>query len=398
MPNPEDDALIAVLETVAASARPYLAHQRREARAGRFLTGPEPDRTNHFMTVSRALQDHPEFQKATRRVFGGKQLNAFPQAIALPLVPVACDRGAALAVDWLRKVAHTERADVRYVAEVHGLAVDRPIYLSNGVRLIPLDQLPPSSNAFALMNQFVIRPGHFPLGLSPPCIGILECLNVPDDGGVDGRFPPEIAEAVRGFTLVDKAAPVVGMSWVEFVDAELELAEAGQMWMPARYEGLRPSYPIPVDDEAIGWMERYLGLHQHLHGRCNIAIARLNTARRRANLADRAIELGIALEALFGGGSTGELTYKLRLRTALYLGDTLEERRQISKDVNELYKLRSRAVHGQAVGDERDANNRAIIERGLELCALALRKMVSTNIDYQPELWDLSGGEPPAEE
>jgi hypothetical protein len=41
-------------------------------------------------------------------------------------------------VAWLRRLFEINRADLRMVAAVHGLEVQQPVSLANGVRLLPL--------------------------------------------------------------------------------------------------------------------------------------------------------------------------------------------------------------------------------------------------------------------
>ena len=162
----------------------------------------------------------------------------------------------------------------------------------------------------------------------------------------------------------------------------------------ALHEGRPPFSVVDVDADAIEWIERYLSLSPELSPQCDIAIERLNLARRRHSPGNRAIEGAISLEALLGPDGNQEITYRLRLRAALLLSTNFEERREISNAVKEFYKPRSNTVHGIPAQPRDLHKNDACAARGLDICSQVLRKIVSLNKPFVPEDWELSGGQP----
>jgi hypothetical protein len=207
-----------------------------------------------------------------------------------------------------------------------------------------------------------------------------------------------LLDAARAFTLTDHGAPVVGTSWTDFVEPELTVAEWGKMRMGARFEGsLSRDLPLKVDGEALAWAERYLRIDEQLRRSVDVALDRLNLARRRRSPGDQAIDSGICLEALLGDDSPQELTYKLRLRAALLLGATLSERREIRQAVRDLYDLRSKVVHGRARRPEDTLPDAQRASRGLEICTQAVRAIVQRNARPDFATWELTGGPPPAD-
>jgi hypothetical protein len=146
--------------------------------------------------------------------------------------------------------------------------------------------------------------------------------------------------------------------------------------------------PLKIDSEAIAWAERYLQMDRRLRGAVDVALDRLNLARRRRWPGDQAVDGGICLEALLGDDSPQELTYKLRLRAALLLGTTLPEREEIREAVRGFYNLRSKTVHGR--GQTLDAAQ--IASRGLEICTRAVRTIVHRNAPLDFATWELTGG------
>lgn len=207
------------------------------------------------------------------------------------------------------------------------------------------------------------------------------------------RALDEIVRSVKAFTLADHAAPVVGISWTDFVDPDLAAAEVGQMWMGARFEGNLNRVPaFTVDDAALAWVDRYLQLQPDVRPLCDVAIDRLNLARRRASPGDKAIDGAICLEALLGDEDHQELTYRLKLRAALLLETELAERKRVRDTVGAFYSLRSAIVHGRVRKKRDEAKDAACATAGLDICARVLRTIVLHNRKPVPGDWELSGG------
>jgi hypothetical protein len=183
--------------------------------------------------------------------------------------------------------------------------------------------------------------------------------------------------------------------WIDFVDPELAAADIAYSTSgyPAN-EVARTSYSHAVDTDAIKWVERYISLVPEVKARCDIAIERLNLARRRYSPGNKAIEGAICLEALLGD-TNQEISYKLRLRSALLLSTEFEERLKILDAVKRFYNLRSNTVHGKA--SKSKADDATCAARGLDICGQVLRKIVSLKKTFDStdwEHWELSGGEP----
>jgi hypothetical protein len=97
-------------------------------------------------------------------------------------------------------------------------------------------------------------------------------------------------------------------------------------------------------------------------------------------LADKAIELGIALEAaLIPEGREREepVSYHVRLRAAWLHEGSIDERRHVRSVIKNVYDLRSQAVHKGALQDKKKKENRRTLHEGMLLCASLLRKLVS---------------------
>lgn len=89
------------------------------------------------------------------------------------------------------------------------------------------------------------------------------------------------------------------------------------------------------------------------------AVRRFNDADERVRDEDVVFDCFSSLEALFAGGSTTELTYRLSLRAAKVLRATTEERVELFKRIKKLYGTRSKVVHGGQVPKDRLAADAA---------------------------------------
>ena len=105
------------------------------------------------------------------------------------------------------------------------------------------------------------------------------------------------------------------------------------------------SYSLENDDlPALERIYKSLSKQPEIH---RIARQRFNEATQRADPEDTIIDLCIALEALLSEGS-GSLSYKLGMRAAILVGNTIEEKRYIVNLISDAYSMRSAFVHGNS--------------------------------------------------
>ena len=411
MESADDPVLIDLLNQLVREAGPHFVHYA-EFRAdfsarehSEWLSRQPSDMLlqNMQKSVQQALWKHRLFGCEKSKFFADKQLVLSPTYQSFNLLKVSYERGPAAAVAWLHKVWATTYADVRYVVEVHGLSVNKAEHLSNGVTLVPLNEIPDSPQVRRLLAQYPRYLLPFARPFFPPIGAILEVHRVEASesrNGVNNRNAgrSEVLEnTVAAFSLVGDASPVIGVAWVEFIDEDLALAEFGEKWSTSRHEsdlaGHAPT-PLAIDEDGIGWVERYIQLSSDVKCGVDVALERLALARRRSFPGNKAIEAAICLEALLGGEGNQELTYRLRLRAALLLAEGVKERAEISHAVRDLYDLRSKTVHGIVPSPKSLTRDHTRAERGVAICAGSVRAIVKLGRRYEPEEWELSGGHP----
>ena len=87
----------------------------------------------------------------------------------------------------------------------------------------------------------------------------------------------------------------------------------------------------------------------------DIAIKRLNDTYDRSKAEDKIIDSFVALEAMFLTGSEkSELSYRLSVRIATFLGNSSEDKNHIFSDIRKAYKTRSEIVHGDSAVNQND--------------------------------------------
>jgi hypothetical protein len=379
-----DEALMAELERQREHAARIVAdfeQQMWRSRTSKILTPA--------MTV---LKAHPVFGQGRNIFFAHKQLNLDPNRIMRLLIRMMLRSDAAAAVAWLHRLFKIDRTPLRMVAVVHGVEVKQPISLVNRVSLLPgsiltkVAELDPRYKARLAPDGkgWMLTTAVFEMGTIAASTG-------PDRAASDSAYDA-LLDAARAFTITDRGAPVVGTSWTDFVDPDLALTEIGGGWVGARFEGSPSRFRVKVGDQALAWAERYLKMADQSRQAMDVALDRLNLARRRMSPGDQAIDGGICLEALLGDDSSQELTYKLRLRAALLLGRSVDDRKKIREDVGHLYNLRSKMVHGRVRAAKDAARDAHIASRGLEICTQAVRAIVQRKVLPDFARWELTGG------
>ena len=73
-----------------------------------------------------------------------------------------------------------------------------------------------------------------------------------------------------------------------------------------------------------------------------------SSSYEKRDLADRLIDLVIALEALFGDSDSSSTTYKMAMRGACWLYAKESDRHAAFRTIKKLYGYRSRIVHGNS--------------------------------------------------
>ncbi len=118
-------------------------------------------------------------------------------------------------------------------------------------------------------------------------------------------------------------------------------------------EGLHEYGSYPLNDATLGSLVQFVDVYWPVLGKIEktqmslqTAISRFSSSYEKRSLADRMIDLVIALEALFGDSEAGGIAYKVAMRAACWLHATEEERCAAFDTIKKVYRHRSEVVHG----------------------------------------------------
>jgi hypothetical protein len=156
----------------------------------------------------------------------------------------------------------------------------------------------------------------------------------------------------------------------------------GQLWYSSPLQQknvLRVNLGAEDIERAKGIFEKFNQLPDKLKARFRISIDRLNGFNSFSPDVDKAIDLRIALESIFlDDNNKTELQYRLRLRAARFLGESVEDRVKLFNLFKEAYDSTSAAVHNGKI----DAKKM----QGLEIAARFGKKAIIKMIEAGGEI------------
>jgi hypothetical protein len=319
--------------------------------------------------------------------FGGGVSVGLPNMARLLLAQAIATQDVAGTVERLISFRAANSAAATAVVAVSGIKTSEPIKLGHDVSLIPITALPRSTQRGIALRQD--RGGFFGPRFPVTCAFTTQFKFEPVFYEPKTPQPPtEIAAHLlvrKAQTLLEEALDLLGvlgvypqfqMSWVQPDDWLAGVAmNAG--WQIAPSTHLAGEAEVPKQ-EAEGLAAAYFALDPTKRAQVlRIPLDRLGRAGRERDIADRAIDLGIALEALLLHDlepDRGELGFRLSLRGAWLIGATDIERSDVQKSLRAIYKLRSDAVHSGFVAS--DPKTTGTIVRATELCGALIRRII----------------------
>jgi hypothetical protein len=298
----------------------------------------------------------------------------------------------------LQRYLTTDAIPYRQFVILGGLSPIGELHLGGGIVLRQIERLPQSTwkekllakyrgasapsqpTVFLEKKTFFIRE-HLPRGERPRHIVL--------------HPPQELADVPLLITALGPYAPLILGSWDEAEDWVPDLHRGGYANLPEPSRLGEYSQTLATDlrdlpDLHAEWLTQTESRRQHLR----IALNRMNSAIRHLDVVESAIDLGIAMEALFladRGPDRGELGFTLRVRAARLLGTSGASRRDIAKLFRELYDLRSKAVHtGKLHRPAKDYDKlKGLLSQGSVYVAEAIRRIIKEGEpDWEAVLFD----------
>jgi len=307
--------------------------------------------------------------------------------------------------------------------------IDQAVRLGNAISIIPAQELRPSiqrmGGLWSPLNSFpyghstipcVIKPVNLPFSkvILPEQrrrelyrgarLGKQDKKRVRRQNTVSEAFKKEYAllEEVRNvLTVCGPGALIQQGFWVEWDKHSSPLwffQEPPKLYRHEfRYNG-RSDFQLNGEQINV-LLSKYFKLPTTEREGLRIPLVRLNQALRRNEIADRAIDLGIALESLLISGKDdsgvhGEVTYRLSHRGAVFGEEDAKKRKKVFHLLKAVYNLRSEAIHSGKVLTNKEVKSGGFnwkpenaLSEGEALCARILTKCVMSG--GRPEDWNI---------
>jgi hypothetical protein len=289
-----------------------------------------------------------------------------------------------------RFIANIEANSIEMTAvlAISGLVTHQQVNLSPDVALVPLTSLPPSvQRGIALQQNSSWSAFGGPRVAIPSALitkfrygPVLYTPRSPQPqhdfaAAVEARRAQYVLEEACNLLSLADLHPVIGMFWVQPNGWLMPSIGLGWQTSPDRDVLVGDAIVTGPDLEGLG--TDYFSIEASKRKVLRIPLDRLSRAGRERDMADQAIDVGIALEALLlhDRGDRNELTFTLSYRGAWLLGTNPDQRLEIQRSLKKLYGLRSRAVHNGEV-DATEANIHAI-GRAMGICKELIRRMIA---------------------
>ncbi|TMQ58126.1 MAG: hypothetical protein E6K76_08610 [Candidatus Eisenbacteria bacterium] len=288
------------------------------------------------------------------------------------------------AVSDLQRYLSCERLPCRLIVAVAGIKPDGPYALRPGITLVPWEQLPESSTKRSVTERFLFWRPKSPLDSALAQEVEIRRIHLEYTEAVKHMGQPlpltDLADLLLCLGLFGPTAPVIVSSWLEAPDWAPLILGGFSFGLPEGSSNVRPLSQTAAGDGSK-LFETWLALGEQRRAALRVPMHRLDTAMRRRSVIDAAIDLGIALESIFLrdlSDDRGELTFRLRVRGARWLGATPDERRQLFTLFEDLYKTRSKAVHSGGVpSTTRGRPTTELLEEGYKVTARALIALIT---------------------
>jgi len=364
------------------------------------LDGQALSDNDELKRLASEIEKLPEYQHVHGKKFQvpGGYNTVSSERVARQVVSRAREEGVDSAIDALARFLAQQETPGRIVMLISSIELESTAMLGSGVEIFPVDAL--QSNTYSILKEDIYSKfENIPQDLSankPSAALLLSHVVRPafdDEFTADDRYVEALQtleDARRCFTFFGPSTPMTVAHWWE---GELDPLHFGfyGIFGSQGIELVGQGHSHRMTDAELDKYRAYWGAFGKLPLKqqrvLRVVLDRLNRALRRWGSVDMAIELGIAMEAFFLSDldETTELSYRLRLRSAWWLGADKKARRELLQWAGVVYGCRSRAVHtgylaerlGEPAkyrGQDTRVFLRAACQRVLEAVALALER------------------------
>lgn len=291
---------------------------------------------------------------------------------------------------------------------VLGIGLESSITLRNGIRIVPIEDMPDSSEKeFFLQSEFKTVPRK---QKSPKAAIVLESkvLKVTPNDSLC-----EISEEDRPFMeshlRLDEVALLLNLvqdvSCIPHLSTSYTLSEMpfgifGPSSFGVFHHDILGRNFTNLQSNSISdinlLLESFNKLDQKTKKKFTSILSRLSQSKRREQIEDKMLDLGIALEmALLDDNSNNDqLALMFRLRGSWLLGKNYAERNDIYKKLNQIYKHRSQVAHSGVLEGNKEEKIKLVQEKFSDYSNLA-EKIIAKILHLGSPAWSkiILGGE-----
>ncbi|HEY9145063.1 MAG TPA: hypothetical protein VIN36_00105 [Thiobacillus sp.] len=264
----------------------------------------------------------------------------------------------------LNRFLDSETAPVINALWVLGINVEKPIELENGIRILPIEEMPFSREKEQYSKHDFPLFGH----PTPKPKAAITCTFEINKISADEDFLADNKQFFESSALLHEVALLLnaldGISCIPYFSTSYTLPE-----MPfgifGGSGGGAPLYdifgygfstlPATCANEVNDLIHAYDKLTTNRQSRMVRVLSRLSQGKRREQIEDKILDLGIALEMalLADNKKNDQLSLTFRLRGSWLIGTTPEERQVIYGQLRDLYDYRSQVAHsGELCGNK----------------------------------------------
>lgn len=346
--------------------------------------------------LSNIVKKYPSLREHRVLRFGSRQSMFTPDSLVNGMLEKSAKEGCKTFDSWIEKVLTLVSADFSLNCELVGATQMVGHTLANGVQFCSGAELQDSPHLRRLVKA---RGAGAFSGQGPSREGLYFCkldIKNVETTTKENQFAFKcqeniIYESIKSLAIAEEISVSPGSMWLEFVDPDFMMAEASIFSHQSYETTVGSPFDNRIDETAFEWADKYLKLDEKVKRALNVPLSRLAMARRRVSSRDKAVDAAICLESLFGE-TGGEITFKLKMRSALFLGKSLDEKKSISQKIGNLYSLRSKTVHGSDDKNDKFWENKSIADDAIKIATQIIQDIVNENRLPNKDQLELSEG------
>lgn len=307
-------------------------------------------------------QDHRVQALDKYLIRSGSSFGTFePKELAMWYLWAMNEYGAEIAATNLNKFLIAENVPVINTLWVLGIEVDEPIKLDNGIRILSIKDMPYSQDKEQyLKHNFDISVHKIPrpkAAITHECNVTKACKE--DEFSVTNENDKEYLKS--SYLLYDVALllnAIEGISCIPYYSTSYTMPDMPFGMFSASGGGsiLHDIYGFRVSKltssnttEINQLLNAFSTLSSHNKTRMSRILSRLSQAKRREQIEDKMLDLGIALEMALLENNKDQLSMTFRLRGSWLVGSDYEDRQHLYDQLLDIYNYRSQVAHNGAL-------------------------------------------------